>query len=190
VDLKLIYNLFSILYLAVEIPFTIGVAIIWLFLLNAYLGFIALYWFIFIFLVQRVLDDRMHHCNITKLKLIDERSKLNYEFMEKITFARTIRAESLLVERNNDYFLEENHDHVQFYRYASLYDIAQLLLPIAVVVTASVFDQNSQDSLTVQSLYLILSLLGICYRPMKDFRTLSISINDGFHSLRRITEYL
>jgi ABC-type multidrug transport system fused ATPase/permease subunit len=77
-----------------------------------------------------------------------------------------------------------------FYRYASLYDIAQLLLPIAVVVTASVLDQNRKDPLTVQQLYLILSLLGICYRPMKDFRTLSISLNDGFHSLRRITDYL
>jgi hypothetical protein len=84
VDLRLIYNLFKILYLAVEIPFTIGVAIIWLFLLNPYLGFIAMYWFAVIFLVQRVLDDQMHHCNITKLRLIDERSKLNYEFMEKI----------------------------------------------------------------------------------------------------------
>lgn len=39
-------------------------------------------------------------------------------------------------------------------------------------------------------LYLILSLLGICYRPMKEFRTLTIALSDGLHSLRRITDYL
>jgi ABC-type multidrug transport system fused ATPase/permease subunit len=77
-----------------------------------------------------------------------------------------------------------------FYRYSSLYDIAQLLLPIAVVMTALIYDQNSQDPMTVEQLYLILSLLGICYRPMKEFRTLTIALSDGFHSLRRITDYL
>ncbi len=78
VDLKIIYNLFNIFYLGCEIPFTIGIAIIWLFGLNFSLGLISIYWFAVIFLVQRVLDDRMKHCNITKLGLIDKRSKLNY----------------------------------------------------------------------------------------------------------------
>jgi hypothetical protein len=72
-----------------------------------------------------------------------------------------------MVEKNNDLFLEECHDHQTFYRYSALYDIAQLLLPIAVVVTALIYDQNSEDPLSVEQLYLILSLLGICYRPMK-----------------------
>lgn len=190
VDLRLTSNLFGMLYLAVEIPFTLGVAVIWLFALNFYLGVIALYWFLIIFLLQRALDDRMQRCNLTKLRLIDQRSKLNYEFMEKITLARVVRAESLMVEKNNDLFLEENHDHQLFYRYAALYDIAQLLLPIAVVVTAALYDTNASHALTVQQLYLILSLLGICYRPMKDFRTFSIALSDGFHSLRRLTDYL
>lgn len=69
--------------------------------------------------------------------------------MEKITLARIIKHESMLVERNNDYFVHENHDHSMFYRYASLYDIAQLLLPIAVVVTSLVFDQNQKKPMTV-----------------------------------------
>jgi ABC-type multidrug transport system fused ATPase/permease subunit len=110
--------------------------------------------------------------------------------MEKIALARIIKNESMLVEKNNDYFLEENHDHSLFYRYSSLYDIAQLLLPIAVVVTSLIFDTNNKQPMTVEQLYLILSMLGICYRPMKDFRTFSISLSDGFHSLRRITDYL
>ena len=110
--------------------------------------------------------------------------------MEKITLSRIVKHESMMVERNNDLFLEENHDHSLFYRYASLYDIAQLLLPIAVVVTSLVFDQNNETPMTVEQLYLILSMLGICYRPMKDFRTFSIALSDGFHSLRRLTDYL
>lgn len=80
-DLKLIFNLFSVLYLGCEIPYTIGVAIIWLFGLNISLGVIALYWFLVIFLLQRSLDDRMKLCNLTKLGLIDRRSKVNYECM-------------------------------------------------------------------------------------------------------------
>ena len=95
-----------------------------------------------------------------------------------------------MVERNNDFFLEECHDHLTFYRFSSLYDIAQLLLPIAVVVTALIYDQNSEAPMTVEQLYLILSLLGICYRPMKEFRTLTIALSDGLHSLRRISDYL
>lgn len=79
---------------------------------------------------------------------------------------------------------------MMFYRFASLYDIAQLLLPIAVVVTALIYDQKSTQPMTVEHLYLILSMLGICYRPMKEFRTFSIALSDGFHSLRRITDYL
>ena len=78
---------------------------------------------------------------------------------------------------------------MQFYRYSSLYDIAQLLLPILVVMTTILFDQSSDEPLTVQQLYLILSLLGICYRPMKDIRTLKIAIGDGLHSLTRLTDY-
>ena len=36
-----------------------------------------------------------------------------------------------------------------FYRYSSLYDIAQLLLPIAVVVTAVLYDQSSKQQMAV-----------------------------------------
>ena len=79
---------------------------------------------------------------------------------------------------------------MQFYRYSSLYDIAQLMLPILVVVTTVLFDQNSDQPLTVQQLYLILSVLGICYRPMKDVRTIKIAMGDGLHSLKRMTDYL
>ena len=76
-----------------------------------------------------------------------------------------------------------------FYRYSSLYDIAQLLLPIAVVVTSLMFDLNTKNPMKVEQLYLILSMLGICYRPMKEFRTFSIALSDGFRSLRRVTDY-
>lgn len=85
----------------------------------------------------------MAECNKTKLGLIEKRAKFNYEFMEKIREARVIHSESLMVEKNNDLFLEECHDHLNFYRYASLYDITQLLLPIAVVLTTLFFDRSS-----------------------------------------------
>jgi hypothetical protein len=95
-----------------------------------------------------------------------------------------------MIEKNNDLFLEECHDHHAFYRYSSLYDIAQLLLPIGVIMTALFFNQNSNTPITVEELYLIISILGICYGPMKDCRTISIAWSDGMHSIRRLTDYL
>lgn len=35
----------------------------------------------------------------------------------------------------------------------------------------------------------MLSLLGICYNPMKSFRTISINLHDGLHSLSRLEKY-
>lgn len=36
----------------------------------------------------------------------------------------------------------------------------------------------------------MLSLLGTCYNPMKQFRQFSIHLSDGVHSLKRISDYL
>lgn len=89
--------LVSLLYLTLEIPYTIVVALLWLFRLNCSLGLIALIWFLVVFSFQRVLDARMRQCNLTKLGLIDKRSRFNYEFMEKIREARVIHSESLMI---------------------------------------------------------------------------------------------
>ena len=35
----------------------------------------------------------------------------------------------------------------------------------------------------------MLELLGICYNPMKMFRTITISFHDGFHSLKRMETF-
>lgn len=53
----------------------------------------------------------MSHCNQTKLKLIDKRSQVNYEILRKIKPAKLAGCESLMIEKNNDLFIEENHDH-------------------------------------------------------------------------------
>ena len=92
VDLKHVSAMTSSLHLTVEIPFTITVAIILLFTLNFSLGFITIFWFIIIFLLQGVLARKMGHCNLTKHELIHQRSKFNYEFMEKVSKARVVHA--------------------------------------------------------------------------------------------------
>ena len=101
VDLKLIFNMFKNMYMIVEAPFTIVVAIVLLFRESHVYGFIGIYWFIIAFLVQRELDSKMIHCNQTKLKLIDQRSKTNYELFERIKEAKIIHYEDLIVEKNN-----------------------------------------------------------------------------------------
>jgi hypothetical protein len=69
------------MYLIFEVPFTIIVAIIMLFVESKRYGFIAVYWFVIAFLLQRELDGRMTHCNQTKLGLIEKRANTNYELL-------------------------------------------------------------------------------------------------------------
>ncbi len=95
----------------------------------------------------------------------------------------------MIIEKNNDLFIEENHDHMMFYRYATLYDITLLMLPILVVVTITLYDMNEEFPITVEQVYSLLTLLGICYMPMKSTRTISISMHDGLHSLKRLSQY-
>jgi ABC-type multidrug transport system fused ATPase/permease subunit len=189
VDLRLIFTLFRNMNIIFEAPFTIVVAIILLFNESSHYGFIGVYWFLIAFLLQRELDGRMMHCNHTKLGLIEKRSNLNYDLFDKIREAKLIGWEGLLTEKNNDLFIEENHDHGLFYSYATLYDITLLMLPIFVVSTITLYDVNEEDPITVEQVYLMLSLLGICYNPMKSVRTISINLHDGLHSLRRISRY-
>jgi hypothetical protein len=47
----------------------------------------------------------MRHCNETKLKLIEARSKINYEIIGKIRTAKLLGHEELLIQKNNDYFI-------------------------------------------------------------------------------------
>lgn len=79
VDLKLIFTLFKNMGMIFEAPFTIIVAIILLFNESSHYGVIGIYWFLIAFLIQRELDGRMTHCNTTKLKLIEQRSNINYD---------------------------------------------------------------------------------------------------------------
>jgi ABC-type multidrug transport system fused ATPase/permease subunit len=137
------------MYLFFEVPFTIIVAIIMLFVESKRYGFIAVYWFVIAFLLQRELDGRMTHCNKTKLRLIEKRSSINYELLDKMKEAKVIGYQNLIVEKNNDLFIEENHDHQMFYRYATLYDITLLILPIFVVVTITLYDMNEEYPITV-----------------------------------------
>ena len=96
VDLKLIFNLFNNMNIIFEAPFTIIVAIFLLFNESSHYGFIGIYWFLIAFLLQRELDERMKHCNTTKLKLIEQRSNLNYDLLDKFKSAKLIGWEDII----------------------------------------------------------------------------------------------
>ena len=132
----------------------------------------------------------MKHCNDTKLGLIEARSKINYQILGKIKSARLLGYQDLLMQKNNDYFIQENHDHKLFYQYVTLYDITLIFVPILVIVTIALYDLNEPNQISVSQVYVLLSLLGICFNPMKSFRTLSINFHDGLRSLKRIENFL
>lgn len=81
VDLKLIFNLIQMSHLFFEAPFTLVIATLMLFHESHIYGVIGIYWFIIAFLIQLELDGKMTHCNATKLKLIEQRSQVNYELL-------------------------------------------------------------------------------------------------------------
>lgn len=64
------------------------------------------------------------------------------------------------------------------------------MLPVLVIVTICLWDMGETSHITVEQVYMMLSLLGICYEPMKSIRTISISFHDGLVSLDRIDQYL
>jgi ABC-type multidrug transport system fused ATPase/permease subunit len=49
---------------------------------------------------------------------------------------------------------------------------------------------NETNPITVSQVYVLLSLMGICYMPMKSFRTLTLSFHDGLRSMKRIEKFL
>lgn len=104
--------------------------------------------------------------------------------------ARLSLAEDILVERNNDFFLHEMEDHKQFYHYQALLDVTLLLLPIAVVISIALYDLNEATSFTVKEVYLLLSLLGICYKPLRNLHRVSLAATHATHSMKRLTIYL
>lgn len=64
------------------------------------------------------------------------------------------------------------------------------MLPVLVIVTICLWDMGETNHITVEQVYMMLTLLGICYEPMKSIRTISISFHDGLLSLDRIDQYL
>lgn len=58
-----------------------------------------------------------------------------------------------------------------------------------VVVSIAFLNQNDSKAISVQEVYLMLSLLSICFMPMKSCRTLTIAFHDALHSLDRLTKY-
>lgn len=79
--MKLVFTMFNNMIFLFEAPLTIIVALIMLFVENRTYGFIGVYWFLIAFLLHRELDNNMTHCNATKLRLINTRSKANYEML-------------------------------------------------------------------------------------------------------------
>lgn len=85
--------------------------------------------------------------------------------------------------------MHENHDHEEYYLWSTLYDITLLLLPVMVVVTVALYDIGEANPITVEDMYVMLSLIQICIKPMKSIQTITISFHDGLHSLGRLTTY-
>ena len=148
VDIRHISHMVSTLSIAAEWPFTILVTIYLLFSLNLSLGFIAVFWFAIDVVLQRKLNNKRRHCNTTKHGLISKRAQFNYEVISRISETRVSHQEGILIEKNNDLFLEECHDHLVFYRYSSMLEILQLLLPLAICCSTLLYDTLSERTIT------------------------------------------
>lgn len=188
--MKLIGKMFKHIWMLLDIPLTLIVAIVLLFMESATFGFVGLYWIIVMYFLQRWLSDQLGRSIRIKNALVEERAKFNYETMQQIQEARLDHSESILLQKNNDFFLKENKVHHEFYHYQSLFEISLLLLPIIVALSISLYDHNQQNHFTIKQVYMLLTLLGICYKPLKNIKTMSLHIEQGLHSLNRVSIYL
>lgn len=58
-----------------------------------------------------------------------------------------------------------------------------------VVITVALYDIGESNPITVEEMYVMLSLIQICINPMKSIQTITITFHDGLHSLGRLTTY-
>lgn len=97
VDLKLIGKMFKYVWMFLDIPLTLGIAIILLFLESTTFGLVGLYWIVIMFFLQSWLSDQLARCNRNKKMLMEERSRFNFEAIQKIKEARLDHAETILL---------------------------------------------------------------------------------------------
>jgi hypothetical protein len=57
--------------------------------------------------------------------------------------------EDLLIEKNNDFFIHENHTREEYFLWSTLYDITLLLLPVMVVITVALYDIGMANTITI-----------------------------------------
>lgn len=84
----MVSKLFQHLWMLLEIPVTLVVAVVLLFRESLSFGIVGLYWIIIVFFLQREISDRLIETTLEKHGLMEDRAKFNYEIMQKIRLAR------------------------------------------------------------------------------------------------------
>jgi hypothetical protein len=79
--MKLIGKMFKHIWMLLDIPLTLIVAIVLLFMESATFGFVGLYWIIVMYFLQRWLSEKLGRCIRVKNGFVEERAKFNYETM-------------------------------------------------------------------------------------------------------------
>ena len=179
--------MFTVCWMLFDIPATLLVAVILMFNQNWIYGFVGLFWISVVFIVQRWLGQKIIQCNSKKFKEIEQRSSTNYELFQKIRQVKLDHAQSIIIERNNDFFIKENKDELLFNHYESLFHICLVLLPIIVICTSILYKKHQFN---MQQTYFFLSLLGICYKPLKNYQKIEVNLHQGLHSLNRLQVFL
>jgi ABC-type multidrug transport system fused ATPase/permease subunit len=65
-----------------------------------------------------------------------------------------------------------------------------MLMPLVFVFSMMFYDLNEAQSFTIEEVYVMMSLIGLIYRPLKNLRKFSITFSEGLYSLKRFALYL
>lgn len=67
------------------------------------------------------------------------------------------------------------------------FDISLIIMPLIFVISLSFYDYNETTSFTIEEVYILMSLIGLCYRPFKNLKKFNLIMSEGLYSLRRFS---
>jgi hypothetical protein len=81
-------------------------------------------------------------------------------------------------------------EYKKCHRLLTIFDISLVILPLVFVISLSFYDQHEAASFTIEEVYILMTLIGLCYKPFKNLRKFTLTFSEALYSLNRFSIYL
>ena len=59
-----------------------------------------------------------------------------------------------------------------------------------IVISLAFYDLNERQNFTIEEVYILMSLIGLIYKPLKNLKKYTLTFKEGMYSLQRFGLYL